>query len=352
MKKSLEERFIEFLDTLNGVENIDKLNMTQQQKNAKKADYFAQNRELIIELKSLETDTQPKVERILEPHRSRPEFPHFYGGWEVYKILKYLPDGEEINKEIIDAVTSSIQTIYRKANKQIRTTKSTFQLLNSQGLLIILNESIDVLAPEHIVYRLKQTANKKNPDKSYQYLEINYVLIISEAHFSPSPNNEMAFLILHQPINNITAFEYEKFVTFLTKKWTEFNNTPLYDLGELSSMKELKLRSVAHYKKDQEKLIPRHESYRRYYRRNPYFRSYDEKKMKWMFKMIITNLTFGLTKKATQKQKDRVIFWGEVFTHFLEEVTYRGMDMKIFTKDENTWKDIDAEMNSRFEDDN
>lgn len=135
MKKSLEQRFKEFLDTIAGVENIDNLNMTQQQKEAKKADYFAENRQLIIELKSLETDTEPKVEKILKPHRSRPEFPVFFGGWEVSKVLKHLPDGEEINKELHLAITSSLKDIYRKANKQIRTTKSTFSLPNSQGLL-------------------------------------------------------------------------------------------------------------------------------------------------------------------------------------------------------------------------
>jgi hypothetical protein len=351
MKKTLEERFIEFLDMLTDVENIDKLNMTKQQKDAQKADYFSQNRELIIELKSLETDTQPKVEKILEPHRSRPEFPDFYGEWEVHKILKNLPDGNEINKEIVEAVTSSIQTIYRKSNKQIRTTKSSFKLPSSQGLLIILNESIDVLAPEHIFYRLRQTANKKNPDKSFQFLDVNYVLLISEAHFSPSPNNEIGFLIIHQPINNGSAFEHETFVKYLTKKWTEFNNAPHYDLGELKTTRDLKTLSVAEYKKGQEKRIPRHESWRRYYRWNPYFHSFDEKKMKWMFKIIMEGCANGILKGATQKQKDDTHFWMETFTHFLEELRNRGMDLKVFAPEmKKLGEEIESVMKGRFHD--
>ncbi len=103
MKKSLDQRFKEFLSTLVGVENIDNLNMTQQQNNANKADYFAENRQLIIELKSLETDTEYKVEKILEPHRSRPEFPDFFRKWEVNKVLKHLPDGKRNRYEIFCA---------------------------------------------------------------------------------------------------------------------------------------------------------------------------------------------------------------------------------------------------------
>lgn len=349
MKKSLDQRFKEFLSTLSEVENIDNLNMTQQQKDSSKADYFAENRELVIELKSLETDTEHKIEKILEPHRSRPEFPDFYGEWQVSKILKYLPDGDEINKQVIEAITSRLEKIYKKANRQIRSTKANFNLPNAQGLLILLNEKIDVLAPNVIFYRLVRMSNKKHPDKSFQFPEIHYILLISEAHFSPAPNSSMGFLILHQPINNIEVFKYERFLANLTRKWAEFNNTPLFDGGELNSMKEIDISSVAQYKKDNEKLIPRHESWRRYYRKNPYFRSYDEEKMKWMFGIIMTNLANGFSKMATPKQKERNHFWIETFTHFIEEVNSRGVDMKVFSEmSQKLGKEIEEEWKRRF----
>lgn len=276
MKETLEQRFKQFLDTFVGIENIDNLNMTQQQQNASKADYFAENRQLVIELKSLETDTESKIEKLLEPHRSRPEFPVFFSGWEVSKVLKYLPDGEKINKEIHLAVTSSLQDIYRKANRQIRTTKATFNLPNSQGLLIILNEKIDVLTPESIIYRLRQTAHKKNPDGSYQFIDINSILIISEAHFSPTQNNLMAFPIIHMPIEPINNFKHASFTELLTDKWSEYNKIPLFDLGRLDSPKNLKVESVSKHHKESKSYVSRQEVWERYYKRNPYFRSYDE----------------------------------------------------------------------------
>lgn len=349
--KTLHKRFKDFLETLTNVENIDNLPLTQTQKDAKKADYFAKNRQLVIELKSLETDTEHKVEKILEPHYSRPEFPHFFGGWEVSKILKHLPDGNEINRQLVEAVTSALKEIYRSANKQIRTTKETFDLPDSQGLLIILNERIDALAPEHIVYQLRRVLGKTNPDKSFQYPNINHILIFSEAHYSPTKDNLIAFPVIQLPVGIICEFQHTDFAEFILKKWTEYNNIPVIDGGSVKAVKELNLRSVARSKKESERLIPRHESWRRYYRRNPYFRSYDEKKLIWMYKMIMSELTPGLLKGATQRQKEGLKFWGEVFTHFIEEVNYRGMDFRIFQPiSQELGEQIDREMRIKFPD--
>lgn len=349
MKKGLEQRFKEFLDSLIGVENIDKLNMTQQQKDAKKADYLAENRQLIIELKSLETDTEPKIEKILEPHRTREEFPVFFGKWEVNKVLKHLPDGEELNKQINEAITSSLQTIYRSANRQIETTKSTFNLPNSQGLLIVLNEKIDVLTPESIIYRLRRTAHKKQPDGSYQFTNINSVLIISEAHFSATENNLMAFPIIHLLLESLELFQYKDFIDLLKFHWAKFNDAPLISIDEEKFRKEFKAESTSKHKKDSEKFIPRHEVWRRYYKKNPYFRNYDEKMLIWMFKIIMSELTPGFLKGATPNQQKKVNFWIEIFTHFMEEVDYRGIDIRLFSSVmKEQGKEIEEVMKKRF----
>jgi len=43
---------------------------------------------------------------------------------EVHKILKHLPDGDKISRQLADAITTSLQEIYRKANKQIYSIKT------------------------------------------------------------------------------------------------------------------------------------------------------------------------------------------------------------------------------------
>jgi hypothetical protein len=49
-------------------------------------------------------DPEYKVEERLAPHGMRPEFPSFYWNADLNDILPYLPDGENIRREIAHAV--------------------------------------------------------------------------------------------------------------------------------------------------------------------------------------------------------------------------------------------------------
>lgn len=109
-------------------ESIDDLTLTREQQRANKADYFFEGRSIIGELKTLYSDTAPKVEAILAPHKERPEWPIFFGQQELQKILRHLPDRDEVNAKIIQAITDSIERVVEKANRQIRATKETFGL--------------------------------------------------------------------------------------------------------------------------------------------------------------------------------------------------------------------------------
>ncbi len=352
MEKSLDQRFKEFLSTLTGVENIDNLNMTQQQNNANKADYFAENRQLIIELKSFETDTEHKVEKILESHRSRPEFPDFFGKWEVNKVLKYLPDGKEINERLVYAVTSSLRTKYKAANGQIKDTKSTFNLPDSQGLLIILNERIDILSPDTIFFALREVASSKYADETFKFVEINSILLVSEAHFSPISDDSKGFPIIHMTLEAVNTFSYENFIENLKKKWAEFNNARIVTASEkIRSYKDLDYESVSKNKEENTKVIHIQDSWVKYYKWNPYFRSYDEKMLLWMFKIIMIELAPGFLKGASQQQKSKIKFWIEVFPHFMEEVNHRGIDMKFFAPImKELGKETEKEMKEKFPD--
>ncbi len=95
--KNLERRFKVFLGELEGAESIDDLTLTREQQRASKADYFFDGRSIIGELKALYSDTAPKVKAILAPHRERPEWPIFFGEHDLQKILRHLPDRDEIN---------------------------------------------------------------------------------------------------------------------------------------------------------------------------------------------------------------------------------------------------------------
>lgn len=180
----VEDRFIAFAKSLPDAECIDELELTPEQRESRKADFFFGGRRIICELKSLKTDTAGKVEKVLEPHKERPEWPIFFGSIEVNKILKYLPDGERINRQIFDAVTSAIKDLVRSANDQIRRTKATFGLPSAGGMLVLLNEFIDVLSPDVIAYRVDELLKKRTPGGELQFPEINAVWVINESHYT------------------------------------------------------------------------------------------------------------------------------------------------------------------------
>lgn len=352
-KRPLRDRFEEFILTVHGVASIDDLLAGQPSENDDRADYIADNHGLIIELKTLESDTEWKVERILEPHRNRDEFPKFYGGWPVAKILKHLPDGDELNLRINQAVTTSVRKLFRKANGQVRATKATFKISNAEGLLIILNERIEVLTPETLWWTLRKIAHSKLEDGSYRYTDIRAVLLLSEAHGKELPGNILGHPSMFMPFENGDAFNHKDFVDNLTSSWAKFNNADLLENDrKITSYGDLDFLTMSSLKKVRRRQMPRYEAWAKYYAWNPYFRRFDDEWLKWLFGILILEIGKGMFKGGTKKEADRAqFFWLEVFTHFMEEVNHRGIDMRYFTSDEHSWLELDRLTASRFPED-
>lgn len=240
MKESLNNRFISFLKSLNGFECIDNLTLTDEQKSEDKADFFAENRRIIIELKSLEEDTQKKIDIFLEPHKQRQEYPRYEGKKELGEILSFLPDGEKLNFKIFDKVISPIEGGFRQANKQIRTIKKTFNLPNSQGLLIFFNEKIEFLEPAITRAAIFKTMGKTTLEGDLQFQEINHVLLLSDAHKivdSKQKRNEIPLLdflnpFISNPISN-------DFIDLLWSRWAKYNDVDLAEVREINATNPL-----------------------------------------------------------------------------------------------------------------
>lgn len=77
MRSHLELDFLRFASSLRGAEYIDDIPMTEEQALAEKADFFFNERSVVCEVKTLQTDTEPKIESVLEPYRGTKEWPVF-----------------------------------------------------------------------------------------------------------------------------------------------------------------------------------------------------------------------------------------------------------------------------------
>jgi hypothetical protein len=121
---------------------------------------------IVVELKTLKVDPSPKIEATLSQHRDRTDFPIFYGQVELSEILQHLPDGDQINQRIYRNISRSIEDAVRSAETQISDTEEIFNLSKAVGLLVLLNENIDVLNPHAVVYRVSELLTRQRTDGS------------------------------------------------------------------------------------------------------------------------------------------------------------------------------------------
>jgi len=328
--KNLEERFKVFAKGLDGAECIDELVLTPEQKRASKADYFFCNRKVIAEFKTLKTDTSPKIERILTPYKEGPEWPLFYGRQALQKILSYLPDKEKINAQITSDVTDSIEGIVEKANRQIRGTKQTFNQPDSGGLLIIFNDIVDIFSPELVAYRARKSLTKRTADGKIRFPHVSVVLVINGAHYAQITPALKGIPILIIP-NNISGTEkVEEFVTNLVKKWSAFNKMPLINI-DVEKVTDLEFKRFSYHSKERTGPLTVIDLWRYEYRKRPYLRSYGNEDLFRHGSRVSEELLPCFMKgapKIPQEKRDRLI---ARWTHFLEEINFRGINMKEWT---------------------
>lgn len=329
MNKSLEERFIAFAKSLDGAECIDGLPLTAEQSAAQKGDFFFNGRAIVGEIKSLKTNTQDKIDIILKPYEETPEWPVFYGEQEVHKILDFLPNRDELRAKIFNSVTDSIEGIIEKANRQIRETKRTFDLPSAGGLLIILNDLVDVFAPGVLARRVTKCLRKRTPSGQIRFPEITLVWALNAAHYAQITPTLKGMPILVMPSGLPDPNHIEKFVGLLGRKWAEYDGKPYLK----TTADILKRHEFKKFSDDAKKQVPmpRHEVWRLRYRESPHLRSltrselleYGQKVMARTSRM----LSIDAKRRPTKELMDEL---GAQLTHFIEEMNFRAIDMREF----------------------
>lgn len=177
---SLRDRFEAFVRTLTGFEGIDALLQTANRQGKKRADYLFWDRRVIVEQKSLEADPAHKAEefttRLIRERRLV-----LYGAHSTREIFSDLPDGEDLQRRMVQKVGKVIEDNVANADKQTRDTREILAIPNAAGVLVLLNEAVSALGPDIIHYELARSFQKKNGDK-YRYCNNDGVILLTEAH--------------------------------------------------------------------------------------------------------------------------------------------------------------------------
>ncbi|MBC8286270.1 MAG: hypothetical protein H8E42_02215 [Nitrospinae bacterium] len=331
MKKSLEERFFSFLKFLPGSESIDSLKLPKGNEESQIADYFLANRQIIVEVKTLKSDTAYKVDEVLEPYGDDPAFPIVYGECDVNKILDKLDSGQEIKSQILEKLTRPIEKAFKKADDQVSDTKKAFNVENACGLLVLLNEEIDVFSPEVLIWKISKMLGKKR-NGNYRYKQFPCVWVISESHYIQAGKEikSTPSFCINGPMNKEIP-EIGDFVTELQPKWAEFEGVPLLSNG-INKFKDSDFGSFAkdHAKEqeDNRDTVERHELWRRQYRNNPYLRAFEEDAFLRFGAKAFLGLKPQFMKDGEKLSRERVVELLILWTHFLEENEYRVTDMR------------------------
>lgn len=327
---TLEGRFITFLEKLEYSENLDDSSFDAELVHGKRADFLLDQRRIILEVKSLEADPEHKIEERLSPHRMRPEFPVFYWKADLNEILPYLPDGEDIRRDIFHAVTRAVQGALEKADDQIEATKNALGIPDACGAVAILNENIGILAPELVTAKASQMLLKTR-DGDIRYRHIAYVWIISEGHrlVHNSSTEHLPMILLEGPTgsSNVTARDY---LDGLQPKWAKFLGVPFSSLGEHVNFDGLNFetRSVEPPSSTDDTHLTRQEAWRRAYQKNPYLRSLSEVDFLRHTARIFETMTPHFLKGGRKLTESAIADLMEGWTHALEEAQHRHLDMR------------------------
>jgi hypothetical protein len=223
MASDLETRFHAFMASFPGTESLDIILADPEFNGNRRADYLLFDRRVIIELKSLEVDTSPKVEKEIAAHRDRDDFPVMYGEVELHKILKHLPDGEQINRRVFNRTTRSIEDAARSAEQQLQSTARILSLPEAVCVLVVLNQNIDILAPDVVVARLSPLMCRTD-NVGQTKSTIDFAWLIFESHSiaeGPAPVN-MPTILLEGPRAPDLLWFSDKFEK-LQAAWAAFN---------------------------------------------------------------------------------------------------------------------------------
>lgn len=328
-RASLEDRFKAFLSQLDNVESIDDTLSDAELTDGKRADFLLDGRRVVLEIKSLEADPEHKIEERLAPHRQRSEFPVFCWDASLDEILPYLPDGQDIRREIAHAVTRSVQGALEKADDQIEATKKALGLENSCGVVAILNERVGILAPELVTGKASQMLLKTR-DGAVRYKNISYVWIVSESHrVDTTERTEYLPLILLEGPTADAYAEAGEYLDRLQPKWAQFEGVPLVSLGRRTNFDGLNFKKrTAESAETEKRQLVRHEVWRQAYRARPYLRHLSEEDFLQHAVHILSAMTPHFLVGGKKLPMAKVAELMERWTHILEEAEYRRLDMK------------------------
>ena len=318
------------MSMLPSVEVIDEIELSKENNKNEKADYLGLGRRVIFEQKSLETDQIEKVQRKVDSFQNEEFFPLFYGKRDINEVLKFFPDGENIKLEIYNLITRQIEGVLSKANGQIPSTDKIFNLKNSIGILVLLNDSVSILSPEVIAKRISSRLGEENKSGGYRFNRIQYVILISETH--KYKGEIPLILIIEGPTVPKNDDSINNYLDYLLFSWGNYNGG---SVAHLDSENFNWSDFLENNGENEPQPNTRSEARRAWYRQNRYLNNLSDDQVIHHGAKLIDAIQPYVMKDGPRLLKEQL---GELFLKFgdfMEEANLRGLDLKEMRKHHN-----------------
>lgn len=176
---TLEEKFKAFVLSKKGSECIDDLPSGTMMH--RRADYLLYDRGIIAEVKYLIDDRGKLInDRLNELANSDPNFPQFFGTVHVEEVIRRHPEGKKFRNWLCNYAARNLDALLRSANHQINETRISLKLERSVGLLILLNEKVQLYDEDFVYQEASRLLHKKNSKGEYERSHIDAVWFINE----------------------------------------------------------------------------------------------------------------------------------------------------------------------------
>lgn len=328
MPSELESRFLRFMASLPGTESLDALLRDPMYDGQRRADYLLFERRVILELKSLETDTTPKVDAEIDQHRRRDDFPLFFGEVELQKVLKHLPDGKKINERIYHKTTRSIEDAVRSAEDQIDNTAKLLGLPEAAGILVVLNQDLTIFTPEVLAHKVATLMRRKSKDGAPRS-PLAYSWLILESHFVANCPSGQAF-----PVISVEGPRFKQMpwlsglIGYLQVAWAQFNGSPLLEHhSQALDTLDAKPRSTKPSPLSGDR-VSKQVLWEIRYKEAPHLRNLSDSQVlehgRKTFATLAPHFLVGGPEVPSEQMELMLIAWSD----FLCEARYRGLDLR------------------------
>lgn len=216
----LDDEFMTFCRSIAGAESVDSLRIAGPNADLKKADFFFENRRIICEVKSLHTETNDKLVKVLlEAGVSLQP-----GTFELTKALRGRLDENELYRKCVNVITTAVSDGVAEANRQIRDTKRLFGVDRADGLLVFLHGRVHVLNPDVIVRRIGQRLAKRGSDGiSPAYPQLTQIVLFSEIHKLKVADGTLMSAMIPLKTEVAEEFGVSEFTRRMIEGWGAWN---------------------------------------------------------------------------------------------------------------------------------